>query len=148
MPRIYELPTHLGVEDQLIGTLTARQLLRIAVGASLGYVVWDRLRWIPDELRLTAALAVAAIGVIFAVVRPGARSLDQWLLAWLLFVVLPHHLIWRSGGGPSDQSPPDEPEWSELELSPGWLDAGAAPNVGPTSTSLLIHSQFLSKWRK
>jgi hypothetical protein len=147
MPRIYELPTHLGVEDQLIGRLTARQLVRIAVGASLGYIVWDRLRWIPDELRLTAGLAVTAIGVTFAVVRPGGRSLDQWSLAWLVFVLLPHQLVWQPGSAPADPRP-DEAAWSELDLSPGWLDTGTALDVEPTSTSLPVQSQFLSKWRR
>jgi hypothetical protein len=32
MPRVYELPTHLQVEDQLIAGLTARQLVRLMMG--------------------------------------------------------------------------------------------------------------------
>jgi hypothetical protein len=134
MPRVYELPTHLGVEDQLIATLTARQLLRIAVGASLGYLVWDQLRWIPDELRLIVALAIAAVGVIFAVVRPSGRSLDQWLLAWIVFVLLPHHLVWQPGSATSDDSRSDEATWAELELRPGWLDTGATLELVATTT--------------
>ncbi len=43
MPRVYELPTHLGVEDQLVAGLTARQLLRLVIGASLAYGVWDQV---------------------------------------------------------------------------------------------------------
>src|SRR5712691_6006923 len=35
MPRVYELATHLQVEDQLIGGLTARRLLRLMIGASV-----------------------------------------------------------------------------------------------------------------
>jgi hypothetical protein len=34
MPRVYELPTHLDVEDTLIFGLSARQLVRLAVGAT------------------------------------------------------------------------------------------------------------------
>ena len=32
MTRVYELPTHLQVEDQLIAGLTVRQLLRLMIG--------------------------------------------------------------------------------------------------------------------
>ena len=35
MPRVYELPTHLQVEDALIAGLTARQLVRLLLGPSL-----------------------------------------------------------------------------------------------------------------
>ena len=52
MPRVYELPTHLQVEDQLVAGLTARQLLRLMLGASLAYSVWDQADWLPDEVRL------------------------------------------------------------------------------------------------
>ena len=42
MPRVYELPTHLQVEDVPLVGLTARQLLRLMVGASLAYGFWDQ----------------------------------------------------------------------------------------------------------
>ena len=35
MTRVYELPTHLQVEDQLIAGLTARQSLQLGIGLSL-----------------------------------------------------------------------------------------------------------------
>jgi len=66
MPRVYELPTHLGVEDQLIAGLTARQLLRLVIGASLAYGVWDQVPWLPEEVRLAVAIVLAIIGVLFA----------------------------------------------------------------------------------
>jgi hypothetical protein len=43
MPRIYELPTHLQVEDQLIAGMTARQLVRLMIGASLAYGAYDQV---------------------------------------------------------------------------------------------------------
>ena len=86
MPRVYELPTHLQVEDQLIARLTARQLLRLVIGASLAYGVWDQLPWLPDEVRLGITMVLVAISVLFALVQPGGRGLDQWLMAGLLFM--------------------------------------------------------------
>jgi hypothetical protein len=79
MPRIYELPTHLQVEDVLIAGLTARQLLRLMVGASLAYGVWDQAVWLPQEMRLGLAAAIAVAGLLVALLQPGGRPLDQWL---------------------------------------------------------------------
>ena len=52
MALIYEVPTHLNVEDTLIFGLTPRQLLRISVGASLAYFVWEQTSPVVDGVRL------------------------------------------------------------------------------------------------
>ncbi|MDQ6673825.1 MAG: PrgI family protein [Chloroflexota bacterium] len=122
MPRVYELPTHLQVEDQLIAGLTARQLVRLVIGASLAYGVWDQVRWLPDEFRLVLAAVLAILGVLFALLRPSGRPLDQWLVAGLLFVGLPRRLVWQPGIEPSRQSSRDQAGWAELELHPEWLE--------------------------
>ena len=59
MPRVYELPTHLQVEDQLIAGLTARQLVRLLVGACLAYGAWDQTTWLAQDIRLLFALLIA-----------------------------------------------------------------------------------------
>ena len=123
MPHLYELPTHLQVEDALIAGLTARQLLRLMIGASLAYGVWDQMVWLPPEVRLALAAILAVIGVLFALLRPGGRPLDQWLLAGLLFVVLPRRLVWRPGAALQGRPSRDQAGWAELELRPEWLDA-------------------------
>ena len=123
MPHLYELPTHLQVEDALIAGLTARQLLRLMIGASLAYGVWDQMVWLPPEVRLALAAVLAVIGVLFALLRPGGRPLDQWLLAGLLFVVLPRRLVWRPGAALQGRPSRDQAGWAELELRPEWLDA-------------------------
>ena len=66
MPRVYELPTHLQVEDVLIAGLTARQLVRLMIGASLAYGVWDQAGWQAQDVRLAVAVVLAVIGVLFA----------------------------------------------------------------------------------
>ena len=121
MPRVYELPTHLQVEDVLIAGLTARQLLRLMIGASLAYGVWDQAGWLPQDVRLGVAVVLAVIGVLFALLLPGGRPLDQWLLAGVLFVVLPRRLVWRPGAVLLRQPPREQPGWAELELHPEWL---------------------------
>jgi hypothetical protein len=132
MPRLYELPTHLQVEDQLIAGLTARQLLRLMIGASLAYGVWDQAVWLPPEVRLALAGVLAVIGVLFALLHPGGRPLDQWLLAGLLFVVLPRRLVWRPGVTLLHQPPREQPGWAELELHPDWLGTEPDPRLDPS----------------
>jgi len=122
MPRVYELPTHLEVEDRLIAGLTARQLLRLVIGASLAYGVWDQLPWLPQEARLAVASVLAITGLMFALLQPGGRPLDQWLLAGLLFVLLPRRLGWRPGSALVRESSCGRDAWAELELHPDWLD--------------------------
>src|SRR5215207_5739016 len=94
MPRVYELPTHLQVEDALLLGLTPRQLVRLAVGASLAYGAWEQAAALPPRLRITLTAVLALLGLLLALVRPGGRPLDQWLLAALLFTVQPRRRLW------------------------------------------------------
>jgi hypothetical protein len=121
MPRVYELPTHLEVEDQLIAGLTARQLLRLLVFASLAFAAWDQLRPLPDEGRIAMAAVLAGTGVVIALVRPADRSLDQWFLAWLLFVATPRYRVWRSISPVRVEQQQTQANWAELEVDPDWL---------------------------
>ena len=58
MPRVYELPTHLQVEDALIAGLTTRQLLRLVIGGTLAYGLWDQaVTWL--QIRLVSDFEVA-----------------------------------------------------------------------------------------
>jgi hypothetical protein len=133
MSRVYELPTHLEVEDKLIAGLSTRQLLRLLIGASLAYGVWDQLPWVAQEIRLAIALVAATIGVVFALLKPHGRTLDSWLMAALLFVALPRQLVWRPGVTQQHAAQPDRADWGELELQPEWLD-GALTATGEDST--------------
>ena len=129
MPRVYELPTHLQVEDTLIAGLTARQLVRLMLGASLAYGLWDQAVWLPDEVRLPLAIVLAILGVLVALVQPAGRPLDQWLLAGLLFVALPRRLVWRPAALDLHASQRDQSAWAELSLQPAWVDADGEQDV-------------------
>ena len=132
MPRVYELPTHLQVEDTLILGLTARQLVRLMIGASLAYGLWDQAVWLPVEVRLPLALALATLGVLVALVQPAGRPLDQWLLAGLLFVALPRRQVWRPGALELRQTAREQLGWAELALEPAWVDLDAEPGADST----------------
>ncbi len=145
MPRVYELPTHLQVEDVLIAGLTARQLLRLMIGASLAYGVWDQAGWLAQDVRLAVAVVVAVIGVLFALLQPGGRPLDQWLLAGVLFVVLPRRLVWRPGAVLLRQPPREQPGWAELELHPEWV--GTEPDRQLLEPPRPLSRRMLAFWR-
>jgi hypothetical protein len=142
MPRVYELPTHLEVEDQLIAGLTARQLLRLVIGASLAYGMWDQVPWLPQEVRLALAVVLAAVGFVFALLQPHRRPLDHWLLAAFLFVVLPRRLVWRPEAALLRRPQHEQTGWAELELHPEWLKA--EPDRPPeVSEALSGHRRFI-----
>jgi hypothetical protein len=148
MPRVYELPTHLQVEDQLIAGLTARQLLRVMIGAALGYGAWDQIAWLPDEVRLALAVGLATLGILFALLQPAGRAVDQWLLACVLFVVLPRRRVWRAGTARPRPAASAQVDWAELELTPEWLGA-EGPLDGVESRPLSRFSPwFRWRWRK
>src|SRR6266536_5911645 len=63
MPIVYEVPTHLNVSDTIVFGLGAHQLVRLAAGGSLAYVVWDQASALPPELRATIAGLLVAAGV-------------------------------------------------------------------------------------
>jgi hypothetical protein len=122
MPRVYELPTHLQVEDVLIAGLTARQLVRLMVGASLAYGLWEQTAALPVPIRLTATVVLAFAGLLLALIRPAGRPLDQWLIAALLFAAAPHRQLWRRSAPGFLGLPPAETQgWADLAPRPNWI---------------------------
>jgi len=121
MPRVHELPTHIQVEDVLLAGLTARQLLRLTIGVSLAYGLWDQAPSVPVPIRAGLAAVLAAAGVLLALVQPGGRPLDQWVLAAVLFALLPRRLVWRPTEPDIRQSSQAPSGWAELAPRPEWL---------------------------
>jgi hypothetical protein len=120
MSRVYEIPTHLQVEDALIAGLTPRQLLRLVGGASVAYAVWDQLAFLPTGLRAGLAASAALLGVMFALVQPAGRPLDQWVFAAALFQVSPSRWRWRRTELLKPENVEPAEEWSELVSPVGW----------------------------
>jgi len=136
MPRVYELPTHLQVEDVLIAGLTARQVLRLMVGASLAYGFWDQAIGLPPEVRLSVTATLAVAGLLLALGQPGGRPLDQWVLAALLFALLPRRLLWQLGASEHQEVVGQQPGWAELALRPEWIATAEDETVDVEPTSV------------
>ena len=140
MPRIHEMPTHLNVEDTLLGPLTPGQLARLAGGLSLAYITWDQLTVLPDALRAALAGLLVLVGVLVACCRPAGVGLDAWALAALTFGLGPRRLTWaRPEPRPSDWRALPAADWAELDLELGWN----MPQADPRRTPAVRHSQAL-----
>jgi hypothetical protein len=146
MALIYEVPTHLNVEDTLIFGLTPRQLLRISVGASLAYAVWDQTSFLADGIRSGPVVVLALLGLLVGLVQPSGRPLDQWFLAAVHFLLGPRRRVWRlrdpSSRGELNNSASD---WAELSPVPAWL--------GPCEANRRVlkaarHEDHWREWRR
>jgi hypothetical protein len=121
MPRVHEVPTHLNVEDTLLGNLTPSQLVRLAVCLSLAYGAWDQLTLLPDPARAVLAGVMVLVGLLGVCWRPDGQSLDAWAVAILTFGLAPRRLVWRR---PEPEAAEwrlsINPDWAELDLQLGW----------------------------
>jgi PrgI family protein len=130
MTRVYEVPTHLQVEDALIAGLSPRQLLRLLAGASIAYGIWDQAILLPPAARAAAAALVALCAVVMALFQPGGRPIDQWVFAAVFYALLPHRWIWRPtefDSGASEMSEAST-DWADLAPALGWGRQLAEPD--------------------
>jgi len=146
MALIYEVPTHLNVEDTLIFGLTPRQLLRISVGASLAYGVWDQTSFLADGVRSGLVVVFALLGLLVGLLQPSGRPLDQWFLAAAHFLLVPRRRVWqlrdpRSRGELNNSAP----DWAELSPVPAWLGSGEA---NPRVLKAPRHEDQWREWRR
>lgn len=125
----HELPTHLHVEDKLLGGLTVRQVLYLSVGLSVGYGLWGHLTWLArfGGLGVVAHVVFSAVpaacALLVGICHPGGRPLEEWLLVALRYATLPKIAVWRA----CTPMPALEPE-DPTTLS---SDAEAAIGISP-----------------
>jgi len=125
MPIVYEVPTHLNVSDTIVFGLGAHQLVRLAAGGSLAYVVWDQASAPPPELRATIAGLLVAAGLACALLQPGGRPLDRWALAAVLYLATPRHFAWRHEPSAHKLSAGDGSDWAESVPELNWPDSAS-----------------------
>ena len=133
MPRMYEVPTHLNVEDTLLLGLTPRQLVRLAAFTSLAYGLWDQVTVIPPVPRVLAAGLLALIGALVALVQPGGRPLDQWAFAGLAYGLAPRCFTWR-------RPDPEAAAWRLVDGT-GWVDLSSALGWGEAETAEALEDE-------
>ena len=125
MPIVYEVPTHLNVSDTIVFGLGAHQLVRVAAGGSLAYLVWDQASALPPEVRAVVACLLIVASAACALIQPGGRPLDRWALAGLLYVVAPRRYAWRRAAAMSRVTARDGSDWASSSPELDWAAPAA-----------------------
>jgi hypothetical protein len=118
MALTHEIPTHLSVEDTIIFGLTSRQVLTFMAFASPAYGLWEQAGDLALVLRGALALGLALLGLVFTLVRPAGRPLDEWLFALVAYLLQPRRMTWRRT--PDQVGDPAAAGWAELSPDLGW----------------------------
>ena len=98
----HKVPTHMSLPDKVVFGLTARQLLLLLIGCSLGYNLWlhlgalEALALIGQVLRIGMALIPTAIAAALALISVADRPLEVWLLVLVRYWQRPQVYLWRS----------------------------------------------------
>lgn len=97
----HKIPNHLEVEDVFVLGLSIRQCVIIGVGAAMAYALFtDVFAAIPDPV-LGLVVGLVAASVLFgcllsvALIKLAGRSLDEWLLVFLIYLLRPQISLWR-----------------------------------------------------
>ena len=102
MQATHKVPTHMSLPDKVVFGLTARQLLLLLIGCSLGYNLWlhlgalEALALIGQVLRIGIALIPTAIAAILALISVADRPLEVWLLVLVRYWQRPQVYVWHS----------------------------------------------------
>jgi len=102
MQATHTVPTHMSLPDKVVFGLTARQLLLLLIGCSLGYNLWLHLSALtvfvlPGQvLRFGIALIPTALAAALALISVADRPLEVWLLVLVRYWQRPQVYLWRS----------------------------------------------------
>ena len=116
----HEIPTHLNVEDKALYGLSVRQVMYLTSGFSLGYGLWNSADALPVVPRAIIVACCALVAVLFALVRPGGRGLEEWLFVVLRYAAVPRVSIWQPREPDSDRQNGQEGAWAELAPGLWW----------------------------
>jgi hypothetical protein len=106
VPRKHTVPTHLQMPDQVLTvwsfSLTARQLLLLLVGGSIGGTIWQHLTLfghaaVPGEIvRLLLSLPPFLLALFIAWYQHAGRYLEIWMVVLVRYRLCPKRYLWRS----------------------------------------------------
>jgi hypothetical protein len=116
----HEIPTHLNVEDRALFGLSVRQLALLLAGCAAAYTAYDALPDAAPGPRLALAGAVLLAAAALALLRPGGRGLELWVLALARYAVSPRRRAWRVPEPDPERWLPRPPAWAALEPRLAW----------------------------
>lgn len=128
----HEIPTHLDVEDTLLGPLTTRDALYVLVGVSAAYGIGTNPA-LPSALRLALAGIIALGALLFALVKIQGRPFEEWLFATLVYLGQPKRSVWKLHVHPYDSAHPGaDVHWHSYQPRLRWrtlvANTGHAPH--------------------
>lgn len=103
----YKIPQNVGIEDKIVGPLTLRQLIILAVGFGISYVLFAIISKL-YELNILEYVVIVLPGLFsaaFALVRINDIPLTKYLFLFLEFAIKPKRRVWDHRGIVSIVSP-------------------------------------------
>lgn len=131
----HEIPTHLEVEDRILGSLTTRDALYLLVGAAAAYGFGTEPA-LAQPWRLGLAASSAVLACFFALVRLDGRPLDSWLYATVAFIATPRVATWRSRGGDERGAALSPVRWQVRRPRVRWLSRRHHHRRAPARTEV------------
>ncbi len=90
---------------RLIGDMTLKQFMYLAIGAGIGYVIILLLGNIYPVVAWPLGLISALIGIAFAFLPIASRPLDHWVKAFFKAVYSPTRRVWKKMGKSYKEDP-------------------------------------------
>lgn len=87
-----KVPLDIGIEDQIFGPLSFKQLIILLVGCGISYLAYKNL---DDYTWPFIAIPTMVLTLFFVFVRINEMSFAQFLIAGLIFLIKPQMRIWK-----------------------------------------------------
>lgn len=123
----FKVPQNVQREDKIVGPLTLKQMIVLAIGGSIAYGLYVSLAryyiwitWLPP------VAIVSIITIAFAFVRPLGLSFTKWVLLWIQYSLLPRERTWVKGSAEVIAGPISKAESKRREKKPQQSDEEAA----------------------
>ncbi len=104
----FKVPQDVQREDQIIGPLTLRQLIIVAVGGGMAYMIYVQLsKTYYTEVWLPPVFIISALTVALAFLKIHGLPFHEFLMHFIEYKFLPKKRIWIQKTG-NQYMPPEE----------------------------------------
>ena len=138
----YKIPQNVGIEDRIVGPLTLRQLIILAVGFGTSYVLFSVLSKL-YELNILEYIIIilpALFAAAFALIKINDIRLTKFVVLFLEFALKPKKRVWDHRGIASLVSPDLEGQKKETEELTSHLEEKAKKATNLKELSQILDS--------
>ncbi|MFA6423090.1 MAG: PrgI family protein [Patescibacteria group bacterium] len=90
----YRVPQNIDMEDKIVGPLTLKQFIFVAIGGSIIYIL---LTTLPMPLFIATGLPTAILILAFTFYKPQDQPFSHFILALISFITKPRERVWQKG---------------------------------------------------